>query len=245
MKIPRADLNYIAEQFDDLATEVAEVWLDLEADDETLSPSVIKQAMQQLVSVLQGLADQVTNRGTGNTPPELGALGEHGLHLVCDLATRAERIGLGRQARSLKDLCFPFALWISRHGGQFTTLEPVVDAIAELANRLDTPDQLADLYVMVDELIEILEPPAYSASERWTKQPWRILVLNRAIVATRSLKPELIERAYDGVAELLPEEAPRFFEEALEQMDVIGYPDRVRQVVVQFYKTHCGKRTLH
>ena len=59
------------------------------------------------------------------------------------------------------------------------------------------------------------------------------------------MKPELIERAYGGVAELLPEEAPRFFEEALEQMDVIGDPDRVRRVVVQFYKTHCGNRTLH
>lgn len=245
MKIPLADLTYIAEQFDDIATEVAEVWLDLEADDETLSPSAIKYAMQQLVSVLQGIADRVTDPGMENTPPELGALGEHGLHLLCDLAARAEHIGLRSQARGLKDLCFPFALWVSRHGGQFTTLEPVVDAIAELANRLDTPDELSNLYVMIDELMEFIEPPAFTASERWTRQPWRILVLNRAIVATRSLKPELIERAYDGVAELLPDEAPRFFEEALEQMDVIGYPDRVRRVVVQFYKTYCGKRTLH
>ncbi len=245
MKIPLADLAYIAEQFDDLATEVADAWSDQGTEDEALPPAAIKQAMEQLVSVLQALASRTDDPALNKPPRELGVLGEHGLHLLCDLATRAEYVGLRRQARGLKDLCFPFALWIFRHGGEFTTLEPVVDAIAELANRLSTPEDLANLFVMIDELLEIVEPPSLSSSERWTQQPWRILVLNRAIVATRSMKPELIERAYGGVAELLPEEAPRFFEEALEQMDVIGYPDRVRRVVVQFYKTHCGNRTLH
>ena len=245
MKIPLADLAYIAEQFDDLASEVAEVWFDQEPDDATLSPAAIKQAMEQLLEVLQKLANETADPDRDGSPPELGVLGEHGLHLLCDLATRAEHIGLRQQARGLKDLCFPFALWISRHGGLFSTLEPVVDAIAELANRLSAPEDLANLYVMIDELLEIVEPPSMTSSERWTQQPWRILVLNRAIVATRSMKPELIERAFDGVAELLPDEAPRFFEDALEQMDVTDYPDHVRGIVVQFYKLHCGKRTLH
>ena len=76
-------------------------------------------------------------------------------------------------------------------------------------------------------------------------RPWRILLLNRAIVATRSHQPALMEEAFESVVEYLPEEAPTFFREGMEQMDALNYPPQVRNLMQGFYQQCCGRRVLH
>ncbi len=78
------------------------------------------------------------------------------------------------------------------------------------------------------------------------RRPWRLLLLNRAIVATRSLKPALMEVAFDAVLEHLPEEAARFFEEGMAQMDALDYPPHVRAVIERYYlRQGAPPHTLH
>jgi alkanesulfonate monooxygenase SsuD/methylene tetrahydromethanopterin reductase-like flavin-dependent oxidoreductase (luciferase family) len=70
-------------------------------------------------------------------------------------------------------------------------------------------------------------------------------LLNRAIVATRSHRPQLMEPAFDAIVEWLPDQATRFFAESMGQMDIIGSPDQVRAVMQDYYLRYSGDRTLH
>ena len=69
--------------------------------------------------------------------------------------------------------------------------------------------------------------------------------INRAIVATRSHNPELMEPAFDAIVECLPQEAQRFFAEGMEQMAIIDYPTQVRDLVRRYYLAHTQRRLLH
>lgn len=246
MKIPPADLGYVQQQVNELTGDLLEAWEDDHHHEPgSLTPPALYQAMRQLLDVLRSCTDATGDPADPEAPRELKILGEHGLQLLSELSRYADRLGLGRQARGLRDLCLPFALWILRCDGAFASWEPVVDAVAELANRLSEPDDLAELFGHLDELVEAGNPALAQASQRPAARPWRILVLNRAIVATRSHRPALMERAFRSVVEWLPSDAPGFFEEAMEQMDVIGYPAQVRDVVESYYRELCGQRTLH
>jgi hypothetical protein len=78
------------------------------------------------------------------------------------------------------------------------------------------------------------------------QRPWRVLLLNRAIVATRSHRPALMEVAFDDVVEHLPQEAARFFEEGMAQMDALDYPPQVRAVMERYYlRQGPAPHTLH
>ena len=76
-------------------------------------------------------------------------------------------------------------------------------------------------------------------------RPWRLLTMNQAIIATRSHRPALIDEAYRLLIEALPEEAPRFFEEGMQQMEALNYPQAVRRVVARYYELLHTPRTLH
>ena len=76
-------------------------------------------------------------------------------------------------------------------------------------------------------------------------RPWRVLLLNRAIVATRSHRPDLMESAFKAVVDGLPGDAPEFFREAMGQMAALNYPPQVRTVVQRYADAWCVRRTLH
>ena len=70
--------------------------------------------------------------------------------------------------------------------------------------------------------------------------------MNRAIVATRTLDPGLMESAFDTLVTELPEDAPRFFAEGMGQLDIVGYPPRVREVMTRYYvRFGSTSNTLH
>jgi hypothetical protein len=69
--------------------------------------------------------------------------------------------------------------------------------------------------------------------------------LNYGIVATRSHQPEIIEIAYDALVKNLPQDARQFFKEGLQQMDIVGYPDAVREVVERYNKMWGSENALH
>jgi hypothetical protein len=241
MKIPPPDLVYISQEVDRLGRDLADAWHDAGSPGDSPSPGQTLRAAHDLFDALHGHADTVP---TPEATKELRALGEHGLHLLQTLAEQAQALGLAGPASALRHLSFPLALWLARRGAEFGTLEPVADAVAELANRLNTPRDLAELYPLLEELVEATAAGGDSGG-RPPRRAWRVLVLNRAIVATRSHRPPLMEEAFNAVAELLPDDAAAFFQEAMEQMDIVGYPAHVREVVERHYRRHCTNRVLH
>ena len=76
-------------------------------------------------------------------------------------------------------------------------------------------------------------------------RPWRLLNLNRAIVATRTHQPDIMEEAFSTLAEQLPNDAPGFFTQGMEQMDLLNYPPQVREVMDRYYRQWSVNRSLH
>ena len=77
------------------------------------------------------------------------------------------------------------------------------------------------------------------------EHPWRVLNLNRAIVATHTHNPRVMEEAFETLLQNLPEDAPAFFREGMGRMEALNYPPRVREVMERYYRKWCLQHTLH
>jgi hypothetical protein len=104
---------------------------------------------------------------------------------------------------------------------------------------------LAGLYALMTEMVEGMSPARIQDSGNFPSRPWRVLLLNRAIVATRSQRPALMVAAFDSLVEHLPEDAPDFFREGMGQMEALQYPAPVRELMQRYYDRWCTGQRLH
>jgi hypothetical protein len=138
------------------------------------------------------------------------------------------------------------ACWVARHGGQLFNLEPVVDALSGRANETRDSGELLALFDAMGEIARAAAPVIRQDIEKTNPgRPWRILHLNRAIVATRTHRPELMAEAFDSLVQHLPEDAAGFFSQGMEQVDLLNYPAHVRTVMDRYYKRWSLNRPLH
>ena len=152
----------------------------------------------------------------------------------------------GEPNRELMRLSIPASLWIARHGGKLSQIDMVVNSLAGYANELTEPHTLADLASVIKEVIDACDDEIHRDIEQTDMmRPWRILNLNYGIVATRSHQPDIIKVAYNALVKNLPQDAREFFKEGLQQMDIVGYPDEVREVVERYNKTWGSESSLH
>jgi len=244
MKFPPADLSFLRERLGELATQLTEFWeTSGQSADEADNPAMLGEAVEQLFAVLGQIEDETGAMAADTT--EINTLTEYGLHLLEELAKAARSLGQSELATEIEQLAVPLALWAARHGGEIRNLSPVVNAVAHFANRASHPHAMAELYTQCCELIDATNPICEAPAVDDPSDPWRLLLINRAIVATRSHNPELIESAFDAVLESLPGDAPKFFAEGMEQMTILDYPDDVREVVRRYYLAHAVPRRLH
>lgn len=244
MRIPPVDLSYLREQFRDLAAQAREAWdASRPAGSGDDNPAQLGDALSQLIDVLGHIQD--IEPDTASNPAEINTLGEYGLHLLDELSRLAASLDQTSLAGQIEQLCLPFALWIGRHGGEIRTLAPVVNAVAHYANQASHPQTMAVLYTYCCEIVEAASPVCEEQRGDDPRNPWRLLLLNRAIVATRSHNPDLMEPAFDAIVDQLPHEAHRFFSEGMEQMTIIDYPDHVRDVMQRYFLMHGAPKRLH
>lgn len=208
---------------------------------------MLQQAMLRLFELLQLLERHASaNQALDEREVDLNELGDYAIQMLSDLSSAAGSLQLEAQSKQLEDLTLPMALWIARHGGELRTLEPVVNALARLANTLRDSGTLGDLYQLTVELQAAVDDPTRQDLEKSNPgRPWRLLLMNQAIIATRSHDTALIDEAYQRLVEILPEEAPRFFQEGMQQMELLDYPRVVRQVVEKYYNLWSLPRTIH
>jgi hypothetical protein len=248
MLFPSLNLNYIEQRFDAVAPAIVQAGKQAGIEDPDHSPSALQQAMHRLMELLEILTRQMEKSSDylATSLDELSELGDYGIKLLADFSSTAADLKLTQESEAMEDLTLPLALWIVRHHGELRTLEPVINSLARLANRFGEPYQLQQLYDLSVELIQALEPLMQHKSARAKKaHPWSILLINQAIIATRSYHTELIDEAYQTLCRLLPDQAPDFFREGMEQMDALDYPQQVREVVEKYYNIWGKPRTLH
>ena len=124
-------------------------------------------------------------------------------------------------------------------------LDPVVNALSKLANSTQDTQLLGEISDAVDVIIDGIAPLIKQDLDKSNPgRPWRVLNLNHGIVATRSHDPKRMEAVFEQLLYRLPEDASEFFQEGIEQMDRIGYPEHVRMVMQKYYQL-TNKPTLH
>jgi hypothetical protein len=254
MQLESTPLPRISADFEALASQLLAAQAENPAptQDSDLSPPLLIEAMRKVLQLLELVQTQGPGETRGETDGsvqnehDIHRLGDYGLNLLADLATAAGRLGRDGLSHELEGLCLPFALWIARQDGELSTLEPIVNAIALQANTLREPSALERLYAVTGEIQLAVQPLLQNDLEKSNPgRPWRILLLNRAIIATRSHRPELIESAYENLVRHLPEEAAEFFRQGMQQMVALDYPQPVRRVVERYYNLWSVDRTLH
>ena len=203
---------------------------------------VLDQTMSSLLDVMQRVQADAGSTDTG----DVTEIGEYAIRLIENLAATVEKFGLQEQKNAIVDLFLNIGVWIARQGGLIDTLEPIVDAVAMSANSSRSPQELEALNDVIRQIIEAVPAVISQDLENINPgRPWRVLLLNYCIVATRSHNPELMETAFAVLTGNLPADAPRFFSEGMQQMETLNYPDPVRKVMEEYHRKWNVDRSLH
>jgi hypothetical protein len=259
MKIPPTELAYIKDAFAAASDEVLEAYEEASPASQEppeSPPEMLADAMERLLDTwqcfendrenpcLEPFGDEADKRSLSER--EVLELGNYGLGLLEKLAAVAARLGLREHSHQMECLAFALALWLARNGAEIGKLEPVVNGLAHLANGIRDRVQLEELWHLISEMVQAVSPSVSEDLERDDPQrPWRILLFNWAIVATRSHRPALMVPAFEALAQNLPEDAPNFFREGMGQMDALDYPSHVRTVMETYFETWSVRKTLH
>ncbi len=210
-----------------------------------LTPSSLEQivAMRQLLNII--LTSEKENKVLNKE--EVTELGNYGLQLLHSLANTIYQLKNTDTARALLELTIPTALWMTQQQGIIQHLETIVDILAHYANTTTNPTELAELSKLIGYLLEAVAPEIQSDLDNANPgRPWRLLNINRGIVATRSHNPEVMEVAFHILGIHLPNDAAQFFAEGMEQMDKLNYPAHVRKVMKKYYdQWHNASHTIH
>ena len=212
------------------------------------APKLLQQALDQLLAVLEracGDSAATSALRPDLRPDDVSRLGDYGLSLLDDLYTWTATFNLVEEQQDVQAVTVSLALWVARRSGQILTLEPLVNALAAIANRVREPAVLRRLCAVMGTVLDAAHPRIQQDLDKSNPgRPWRVLNLNRAIVATRSHDPKLMTVAFERLIRDLPEEAPAFFREGMRQMQELNYPPHVRDVVQQYLRQWSGRR-LH
>ncbi len=253
------DFSFNANTFSDLFhnavakyLEDEEVGHEQQNQKELNSPQNLLAAMDQAIDVMaRADADSVVQKNMSAESmglleeKDISKIGQYTLDILEAMVAFVQN-KTGEQNRDLLRLSLPVSLWIARHGGKLAQIDMLVNSLAGYANEITEPHLLADLAGVIKEVVDACDNEIRRDVEQTNMmRPWRILNLNYGIVATRSHNPELIEQAYDSLVKNLPQDARQFFKEGMQQMDIIGYPDEVREVVERYNKMWGAESSLH
>lgn len=250
MDLPTGDLEAIRRQVE-FCLQALPAGAGPSPGDDDSEPAMLREAFGQLLDVMQRVeADQEVQTGgaaaTRSGAGDVTELGEYAMQLQDSLTGHASRSGNDSQRQAIATLAVELALWIARHGGRIDTLEPVVDGLAMIANRTMDPADLESLGRVMGRITEAVAPVIREDLEKINPgRPWRVLLLNRSIVATRSHNTGVMEEAFAVLTRHLPEDAARFFTEGMQQMDALNYPPHVREVMEKYHRQWTLNRSLH
>jgi hypothetical protein len=253
MQIPSGSLDTIRSGLDTVLGELARESADGAPPPEPGGADLpaLVQAFDQLLDVMSCVEADLQQQGEARSPhragpAEITELGEYALKLHENLVALAAQAGYDDGTVVMAGIAIDFGLWIAAHAGQIVILEPVVDALARPANATVPPRELEALTRVIERLIPAVAPLIREDLEKMNPgRPWRLLLLNYGIVATRSHNTAVMETAFATLTRHLPEDAGRFFQEGMQQMEALDYPPPVRRVMEKYHRRWNPDRSLH
>lgn len=170
------------------------------------------------------------------TADEATHIGSHGLTLLLKMVDLMQKLDLKHKRQEIEQISIVFATWIMQYDGKINFLEPIVNAFLHAGNILKSKESLSALSEIMGEVMmscsdEIKQD--FDSAELY--RPWRLLIINRAIVATRAHNTDLMECAFDDLVRYLPHDATGFFAEGVSESGDNKYPDSVKALILKYH----------
>lgn len=190
---------------------------------------------EELASSIQSLKNIIIEDML--TLDEATEVGELGSQLLETLYVESRQTP--EQQEWFSYIALSFAYWVARKEGVIKQLGLSVNALAQAANTLDDRVSLESLFEAAIFIISrvdnaIIESDEASAPDN----PWKTLIINYGIIATRTHNPDLMKSAYKTLIDYFPENAADFFTQAMSEMTRSDYPQYVRSVVSRYYSEY-------
>lgn len=202
------------------------------------------QAFDQFFDVITSINIQARDNHVINRN-EATNIGDHGLELLLRLVNLMERLDLPHKRQEIEQISLIFARWILRYDGRVNHLEPLVNAFAQLANMMQDNRSLKRLSELMGQVVDACSEEIKQDLDKSDNfRPWRLLHINRGIVATRTHDLEIMKNAFDELLVYLPQEANNFFDQGMREMDTLEYPQHVRELIA-FYQLQTPTINLH
>jgi hypothetical protein len=241
VKSPIASLKEAKDYFAELPAQI-DTRLD---DSHRQSFAELMEAIDQFFNILASINMQASENHVISST-EATDIGEHGFILLLKTIDLMDKLDLPHKRKEVEQVSLIFARWIIRYRGRIVHLEPVVNACAQLANLLQDKKALKVLYSLMTQIADGCTTEIKQDLEASDHQlrPWRLLHINRSIVATRSHDPEMMKKAFDELLVYLPHEADGFFAEGMKEMEALNYPPHVRNLM-EFYYAQKPSMSMH
>ncbi|MCW9046461.1 MAG: hypothetical protein OQK46_00165 [Gammaproteobacteria bacterium] len=193
-------------------------------------------ALRQNIQIMLRLSSDVDNKNKPDIEDdEVTKIGDYALNLLAEISISCASRGMQDQMLELHRLSLPIVLWLKKHNGKALKLDIIVNAIASYANTIKDNKQLEVLCDVIENVIDVTDETIKKDVESTNPmRPWRILNLNWGIVATRTHNPQIMQHVFDQLIKNIPDDSQQFFNEGMQQMDVVGYPDAVREVMQKY-----------
>jgi hypothetical protein len=192
------------------------------------------QAFEQFFNVITRI-DTKAGENQLITEAEATDIGDHGLLLLIKIVDLMEHVELLQKRKEVEQISLIFARWIFSYGGKINHLEPLVNAFAHLANTMRDHESLKNLSSLMGQVVDACsEEIKLDVDKNDEFRPWRLLHINRGIVATRTHDLEIMKNAFDELLIYLPQEANSFFDEGMREMDALNYPLHVRELIALY-----------
>lgn len=204
----------------------------------------LMQALDQFFDVAKTI-DQQASDDHLISQREATEIGDHGFVLLLKLIDLMEKLDLPHKRQEIEQISLIFARWIIQHKGQLKHIEPVVNAFAHSANSMQEKQSLLALVELMSLVVDAsADDIKHDLDSNNLYRPWRLLHINRGIVATRTHDEVIMRKVFDEMMFYLPQDASSFFSEGMQEMDALDYPPNVRKIIEEYY-LHPPRLKLH
>ena len=239
MQLPSANITHLKSQYESIARQLLPAYAGANNTVDDAKPMV--DSLEKLTAILTS-----TGQDHALEEKEVTELGDYGMQILGQCSKLAVENNNTELQQEIGLMSVSVALWVSEHGGSLSSLEPVVDTIAWLANQIQDQKELAVLSDSIGLIISACSLAISSDLDNMNPgRPWRVININRGIVATRSHNPEIMDAAFRTLIKNLPQDAPNFFAEGMSEMERLGYPEHVRKVMTRYYEQWNEPHTIH
>ncbi len=204
----------------------------------------LMQALEQFFDVASTVNQQAAEDHVISSI-EATEIGDHGFILLLKMVDLMEKLDLPHRRQEIEQISLIFARWVIHYNGQLKHIEPVVNAFAHSANGMKDKKSLLALVELMSMVVDASSDEIkHDLESSNIYRPWRLLHINRGIVATRTHDAATMKKVFDEMIHYLPQDAASFFSEGMQEMDTLDYPPTVRKVIEEYF-LHQPKMKLH